>query len=195
MTSPKHRISPEETALFREVVKTIPPLPKDKHPSSPKHRSPPISTPSHSTHPCHPPLATSLYPEDAEILGAEDSLHFARSGLQQRVLRQLQRGQIHPEAHLDLHQQTTTNAVQCLTQFIETCITQRKRWVVIIHGKGHFSKTGKPVLKNFLNQWLRTRPEILAFHSAKPKHGGTGALYVLLKIHYTKHQEGSSHAY
>jgi DNA-nicking Smr family endonuclease len=38
------------------------------------------------------------------------------------------------------------------------------------------------VLKNGVNQWLRRWDSIVAFCSAQPHHGGTGAAYVLLKI-------------
>jgi DNA-nicking Smr family endonuclease len=50
-----------------------------------------------------------------------------------------------------------------------------------VHGKGNGSWQKQPVLKNKLNQWLRQRDEVLAFCSARPCDGGTGAIYVLLK--------------
>ena len=47
----------------------------------------------------------------------------------------------------------------------------------IIHGKGG---DGVPVLKNLVDRTLRQRGEVLAFHSAPPSQGGTGAVLVLL---------------
>ncbi|MGH8521143.1 MAG: Smr/MutS family protein, partial [Gammaproteobacteria bacterium] len=38
-----------------------------------------------------------------------------------------------------------------------------------------------PVLKGKLNLWLQRRKDILAFSSARPADGGTGAVYVLLR--------------
>jgi DNA-nicking Smr family endonuclease len=32
-----------------------------------------------------------------------------------------------------------------------------------------------------MNSWLRQHHTVLAFSSAPPRHGGTGALYVLLR--------------
>ncbi|TQV07217.1 SMR domain protein, partial [Xanthomonas perforans] len=52
--------------------------------------------------------------------------------------------------------------------------------VRIIHGKGLQSDTGAPVLKNLMDRLLRQRNDVLAFHSAPPTQGGTGALLVLL---------------
>lgn len=51
----------------------------------------------------------------------------------------------------------------------------------IVHGKGNGSRHRGPVLKQKLNYWLRQRDEVLAFCSARPVDGGTGAVYVLLR--------------
>lgn len=40
---------------------------------------------------------------------------------------------------------------------------------------------GAPCNKNLLNRWLPQMNEVIAFHSALPKDGGSGAIYVLLK--------------
>lgn len=163
---PKKLISQEESDLFRKTVENIHPL---------KSHSKKIS------HPQNEPADVPA-PESIETwLGPEDSIHFAKPGLQRKIIQRLKQGKITIEATVDLHRQTMNEAMITVSRFIETCIQQEKRWVCIIHGKGHFSATDKPVLKSFLNQWLREHPDVLAFHSAKPKHGGTGALYVLLK--------------
>ena len=36
-------------------------------------------------------------------------------------------------------------------------------------------------LKGCVNHWLRELDPVQAFHSAQPHHGGTGAVYVLLR--------------
>lgn len=186
----KESISPKEQAEFRDAVKEVFPLKKQdqkhKHKPQRKLRSPkPKDTPSspHSTHRAPPPPSSFNldYSVTKDWLGAEDTLHFARGGLQHRLIQRMKRGQVELEAHIDLHQQTTEEAMDSVSQFIEICVAKGLRWICVIHGKGHYSKEGKPILKNFLNQWLRTHPMVLAFHSAKPKHGGTGALYVLLR--------------
>jgi DNA-nicking Smr family endonuclease len=53
--------------------------------------------------------------------------------------------------------------------------------VRIIHGKGNRSNHKGPVIKTKINNWLRQHERILAFHSARPVDGGTGAIYVLLR--------------
>ena len=52
--------------------------------------------------------------------------------------------------------------------------------VRIIHGKGLHGDSGTPVLKNLVDRLLRHRADVLAFHSAPPAQGGTGAVLVLL---------------
>ncbi|MDH5572217.1 MAG: Smr/MutS family endonuclease, partial [Gammaproteobacteria bacterium] len=61
------------------------------------------------------------------------------------------------------------------------CHAHRIRCVRIIHGKGYGSVSQQPVLKQFVNYWLRQREDIMAFCSARQADGGTGAVYVLLK--------------
>ena len=37
------------------------------------------------------------------------------------------------------------------------------------------------MLKGYVNHWLKELDAVQAFHSAQPQHGGTGAVYVLLR--------------
>jgi len=53
--------------------------------------------------------------------------------------------------------------------------------VRIIHGKGNRSSHKGPILKTKVNLWLRQRDDVLAFCSARPIDGGTGAIYLLLR--------------
>jgi len=187
MSGKKPTLSPDEKALFQDAAKDVKLLRHDKQKPQPKQRQPirraeqPPQDSPRRPQPLPPSLSLldNISPED--WLSAEDRLHFVRGGIQHRIIQRMQRGQVDLEARLDLHRLTMDEAAESVTQFIDSCITQGIRWVCIIHGKGHYSKEGKPILKNFINQWLRTHPSVLAFHSAKPKDGGTGALYVLLK--------------
>ena len=50
----------------------------------------------------------------------------------------------------------------------------------IIHGKGLRTAEGGSVLKALVDRVLRQRADVLAFASAPPAMGGTGAVLVLL---------------
>ena len=119
--------------------------------------------------------------QNAELIGAEESLNFNRASLQRRRLQRLRRGEIPHEARLDLHGHTIAEAGAALSRFLQDVQQSGRRCVLVVHGKGRRSGTGQPVLKSQLNRWLRDEPSVLAFQSAQPSDGGTGALYVLLR--------------
>jgi DNA-nicking Smr family endonuclease len=109
-----------------------------------------------------------------------DILSFSRSGLQHSVLKKLRQGKQPIEHILDLHGLTVAEARKMLQEFLGECEASGLRHVIIVHGKGFRSKD-KPVIKPMVNRWLRAADNVLAFHSAQPKDGGNGAVYVLLK--------------
>ena len=109
-----------------------------------------------------------------------DILSFSRSGLQHNVLKKLRQGKQPIEHALDLHGLTVEQARDELLEFLGECMAANIRHVIIVHGKGFRSKD-KPVLKLMVNRWLRAVDNVLAFHSAQPKDGGSGAVYVLFK--------------
>ncbi|MBK9130567.1 MAG: Smr/MutS family protein [Gammaproteobacteria bacterium] len=111
----------------------------------------------------------------------DGELDYTRPGLQHGVMRKLRRGQFPVDAELDLHGMTATIARRELYAFLERCRTAAARCVLIIHGKGLSTPDRRPVLKSGVNAWLRQRDDVLAFCSARPRDGGTGALYVLLR--------------
>lgn len=130
-----------------------------------------------------PVLERFYTPSELELThGAEDRLHFQRSGLQFRLLQQFKRGKIMPQASLDLHRLTIREAEDAVLQFLSNALTRQYRCVHIVHGKGRMTKDGQLAkLKNCLDHWLRQHRCVLAYTSAQPKDGGTGAIYILLK--------------
>lgn len=109
------------------------------------------------------------------------ALSFQRSGVQSHVLRRLRRGSFPVEDELDLHGLTQTVARDQLARFIRFNRDAGHRCVRIIHGKGYRSGARGPVLKIAVDFWLRRHFDVMAFTSARPIDGGTGALYVLLR--------------
>ncbi|EIJ42136.1 hypothetical protein BegalDRAFT_1237 [Beggiatoa alba B18LD] len=118
--------------------------------------------------------------DPAELETGEELL-FLRAGIQQSLFRRLRRGQLSVETELDLHGMTVPIAREAIAEFLRYCQSRNIRCVRIIHGKGYGSWQKQPILKVKVNHWLRQRDEVLAFCSARPVDGGTGAVYVLLK--------------
>ena len=121
------------------------------------------------------------YPHDTEELQLGDAINYNRPGIQNAVLRKLRKGQYRIGAEIDLHGMSAVVALEALTRFLRQAQNSSSRCVRVIHGKGHRSSNHGPVLKPLVCKWLSKRDEVLAFSSARPMDGGTGALYVLLR--------------
>ena len=174
-----NRITDEDRALFRQAVGKVRRLKDDRaYPqrarstSRPRGRTPAVR-PTDS-----PGLAESEWIPD---VGPSDVLSFTSAGVQRRETERLRRGQYKVEADLDLHGRTVSDASTALDRFLDDSRRHGRRCVRVVHGKGFGSPSGQPVMKAHVDRWLRNRSEVLAFCSATPPDGGTGALYVLLR--------------
>lgn len=126
-------------------------------------------------------LAELLSNTDPDEFESGDTLSYKSAGVQERALRQLRRGGFRRDAELDLHGLNRDKARAAVTAFIIECRDADHRCVRIIHGKGKGSPNSGPVIKRLLDGWLRKVRDVLAFCSARPEDGGTGAIYVLLR--------------
>jgi DNA-nicking Smr family endonuclease len=117
---------------------------------------------------------------DLDFENDEDA-SYVRPGLARQILRRLRRGEWLTQAELDLHGLTKVEAKHELAEFLFECKRRGVRCVRIIHGKGLRSPNREPVLKHHVRYWLAQREEVLAFSSARPVDGGSGAVVVLLK--------------
>ena len=90
-------------------------------------------------------------------VGAEDELYWARHGM------------------------TVEKARETLWAFFAEAARMEVRCVRVTHGKAARTDGKRPMIKSHVNTWLRQHPQVLGFTSCLAKHGGTGAVYVLLK--------------
>ncbi len=112
-------------------------------------------------------------------LSGED-IAFRRPGIAERTFRKLRRGRFSIEEEIDLHGLTRSEARTALKDFLSECVERRLGCVRVIHGKGTRSGPDGPILKGLVHDWLAQWDDVLAFASAQAKHGGNGAVYVLL---------------
>ncbi|MGH8295397.1 MAG: Smr/MutS family protein [Steroidobacteraceae bacterium] len=172
----------DDTRLFREAVRDVRPL---GHPAQ---------AADHASRPRRPRpaarftradrlavLEESLRDEiiDPALAGGEE-LVFHRAGIQPSALRKLRRGDYRVQGEIDLHGLTVAEAKQALREFLAQALMRQWRCVRIIHGKGLRSGHRGPVLKGMVGAMLRKVDPVLAYVSARPVDGGTGAVYVLL---------------
>jgi DNA-nicking Smr family endonuclease len=110
-----------------------------------------------------------------------EELSYLKSGLSPRLLQRLKRGHFSIADEIDLHQMTANVARIAIKQFLDENKRDGRLCVKIIHGKGLRSRAQGPVLKRLVDGMLRQRADVLAYASAKPAEGGTGAVIVLLR--------------
>jgi DNA-nicking Smr family endonuclease len=103
------------------------------------------------------------------------------------VDRALSRGKRSPEAKLDLHGMTLSAAERAVTEFLAESSEHGRRIVLIVTGKGLRLEGGRVlggrIRAEFLG-WLdraENRVRVAGVRAAHPRHGGSGAFYVLLR--------------
>jgi DNA-nicking Smr family endonuclease len=166
----------DDSDLFRQAVRDVKPLKeRGRHPP---HRALPSPRPLQFE---ADEQAALREMRDGPLPDVGEELEFRGEGLQDAAFRRLRRGAYRMDAELDLHGMRADEAKLAIVRFLADARDRGARVVRIVHGKGLRSKGEGPVLKQRLDGWLRQRKDVLAFCSARREHGGTGAVYVLLR--------------
>jgi DNA-nicking Smr family endonuclease len=121
---------------------------------------------------------------DFTVADTDEYIEGAAPGIDSRLLRSLRRGDFSLQGRLDLHGMTQVQAKEAVDRFLTDSRRTNKRCVLIVHGRGLNSPDQVPVLKERMREWLnqkRLGKTVLAFATARPQDGGTGAVYVLLR--------------
>jgi DNA-nicking Smr family endonuclease len=98
-------------------------------------------------------------------------------GLDGNTARRLKRGEIAPDAKIDLHGFTEAEAHRALAAFLLAAHRRGDRLALVVTGKSG-------VLKTMVPRWLEEAPSSRAIaekRGAHVRHGGAGALYVYLR--------------
>ena len=165
---------PDDAALFREAIGDVVPVANDR---AELDRARPAPIPRQSRADERRVMHDAMR-EGAPLEGTEE-LAYVRDGVSRRVLRRLGGGAYSVQDSLDLHAMTTAVAAPALAGFLDESRRAGRLCVRIVHGKGLRSEEG-PVLKRLVDRTLRHRGDVLAFRSARPADGGSGAVIVLL---------------
>ena len=170
------RPGPDDIGLWRRAMRGVAPLPGRSIPLD-VDRHPVGNTSEASARPGNPaatPARPVVPPPAPPPLD-----RFA--GIDRANAERLKRGRRTIEARLDLHGLTQAEAHDALLRFIAGSHAAGRRCVLVITGRGRFSGG---VLKQAVPRWLHEpgmRHLLLAIAPAQPQHGGSGALYVLLR--------------
>ena len=129
-----------------------------------------------------PPAPSVPKPQNTFHVDAQDEQLIGwRGGVDSRLRQRLAKGEVPFTRRLDLHGYYLLEAYQALRAFITSSHAAGHRCVLVIHGKGQSATGGHGVIKQNIGQLLAEQACVLAYHSAVPRHGGTGAVYVLLR--------------
>lgn len=106
--------------------------------------------------------------------------------------RRIHKGAIVPDISVDLHETNLSGAYARLDNTLEQAIHQKLRVVLLVTGKprehdrasGPSGQGGRGAIAAVVRDWLassRHASSISAVRNAHPRHGGAGALYIVLK--------------
>jgi DNA-nicking Smr family endonuclease len=160
---------PPDAALWQDAVRGVAPLQR-RRPAS-------LAEPAGDSSQSGDPIEDSCSRQPA--LPALERF----AGIDRATAERLKRGLRKIEARLDLHGMTQKEAHRALAEFLRASAEVGRRCVLVITGRG-LGTDGPGILKSSVPRWLderELRPKILAVVTAQPRHGGAGALYILLR--------------
>jgi DNA-nicking Smr family endonuclease len=173
---PPRRLNPEESRLWAKVVESVRPLRPQPEPAPvPTPPPAPVAAPAPAVRPAarRTPPAPAPRPVPGTTLdGTWD--------------RRLSRGLVAPDFTLDLHGHNLATAYDLLDRRLEMAIASEARLLLLITGKppGAERPVKRGAIRGAVGDWLaasRHAGSIAAVRSAHPRHGGAGALYIVLR--------------
>lgn len=185
----KRTLAPEEAALWKRVIATVTPLAKPKAVpvTSPAKEAPATNAnrAAASAMPVHKPAPTKAPRALAQPAPARREESNTLDGSWDR---KLSRGLIAPESSIDLHGHNLASAYDRLDRGLEQAIRQGDRVLLLVTGKPPRPESERPhargAIRTAVGDWLassRHSDRIAAVRAAHPRHGGSGALYIILR--------------
>ena len=162
------RLSADEAALWRRVVDSV--------------------TPMHGPLPEAAPEAPAIKPAPKIAAKARIVAPPGKPGpgttLDGGWDKRLARGVVQPDRSLDLHGHNLATAYDLLDRRLREAVADGVRVLLLITGKPPSDKSGRGAIRAAVGDWLAASPyagDIAAVRNAHPRHGGAGALYIILR--------------
>lgn len=189
----RRKLTPEEQELWRKVAKTaerLHPEPAASKTTTSEFKKA-VARPKASLKTFQVGSTAAVKPSKLQTVAPlSDQISRLPVAMDHKSYGKMRRGKLQPEARIDLHGMTLSQAQPALTGFILRAHSQGKRLVLVITGKGKETLDEGPipvrrgVLRHAVPQWLRSSPLaplVLQISEAHAKHGGGGAYYVYLR--------------
>ena len=169
------RLAPDEKALWQKVVATVRPLHEGVGRS---HQA------EHAAEPSQPAVAR---PGPAPPPTPRPAKTLPGTTLDGSWDRRLTRGLVQPDLVVDLHGHNLNTAYSLLDSRLEQAVATGARVLLLVTGKPP-EPNQRPIkrgaIRAAVGDWLaasRHAGDIAAVRGAHPRHGGTGALYIILR--------------
>lgn len=190
MKRPSRRLSAEEAALWARLAQTITPLDGRKVAAPVIEAAAPVAPPMPAAKgkrrppppPIPAPTSAAARPPEPRALD--------RHGLDASWDRRLARGLAAPDFTLDLHGASLEAAHSRLDHGLTLAMAQGARLVLLVTGRSrpHDGPAGRGERRGAIRakvfDWLEAGPHgsrIAAIRPAHPRHGGAGAVYIVLR--------------
>lgn len=98
--------------------------------------------------------------------------------------RRLSRGLVQPDLAVDLHGHNLDTAYRTLDAGLHQAIVRGARVLLLVTGKPRDPGSGRGAIRAAVGDWLaasRHAGDIAAVRGAHPRHGGAGAIYIILR--------------
>ncbi|SFJ10689.1 DNA-nicking endonuclease, Smr domain [Sphingomonas sp. NFR04] len=188
-------LAPEEAALWQKVIASVTPLHVRTAPKRLPPEPAPAPVPQPVARPARTPLAIpvgKLMPtrpaRPAITLSTPMPDTHERRTLDASWDRRLSRGLVAPESSIDLHGHNLHAAYDRLDAGLAQAIARGDRVLLLVTGKPPRPESERPhargAIRAAVGDWLaasRHSDKIAAVRQAHPRHGGAGALYIVLR--------------
>ena len=172
------RLAPDEKALWQKVVATVRPLQRSIEQAE---KTQPAQEPVEA------PASPSARPRAAPKPAPRPAKAVPGNTLDGSWDRRLSRGLVQPDLTLDLHGHNLGTAYSLLDSRLDQAVATGARVLLLITGKPP-EPNQRPIkrgaIRAAVGDWLaasRHAGDIAAVRGAHPRHGGTGALYIILR--------------
>ncbi|MAC11799.1 MAG: DNA mismatch repair protein MutS [Sphingorhabdus sp.] len=179
----RRQLDAEEQALWARVIATVRPIEKARPappPPAPPAKTAALPTPPTTKPKGRVPAARPLPvpppppPSSQRLDGSWD--------------RKISKGRLEPDLQIDLHGRNLAGAYDRLDGALEQAVAMGYRTILLVTGRdrGHdrASGEGRGAIRAAVRDWLaasRHAGRIASVRGAHPRHGGEGALYIVLR--------------
>ncbi len=167
------RLTPDERTLWDAVASTVRPIKGRMTVQPPLATAPPQAT--------KPVRLTPAVSDKQSIAPPRSPAPMLDSSWEKRI----RSGTLSPEMAIDLHGHNLSAAHARLNLALTSALAQGVRTMLVITGKPRKAdSSGRGAIRSEIGHWLQTSPHADAIASvrlAHPRHGGDGALYLILR--------------